>query len=74
MNQISNSPKGTLNEVDWAKTSRMFFLVLGGAATSFILQQLQIVDFGPYQQVITLFVAPLLELARRYFTDHTVQS
>ena len=72
MNEVSNSAKMSLNQVDYLKTLRTLAIVIGGAVVSFALQQLQIIDFGQYQQVVTVIVVPLLELARRYFTDHTV--
>jgi hypothetical protein len=69
---MSNSPKYQLNQTDLLKVGRYFLILLGGFIVTTLIQFMGDFDFGSYTTIVTLFVAPALEMVRRWLTDHSI--
>lgn len=73
----TNSSTWELTQQDWKKTGRLLIVVaLGGVITAvadYISLHLAGWEFGPYKPFIVPLVTMLLEMARRWVTNHQVQ-
>ena len=66
----SSSPAGTVNLTDLYKVLRGAAVIGLAALLTNLLGSLPVVDFGVWDQSVTIVCASLLELVRRYYRDY----
>lgn len=68
----SNSPRFSLNSVDWAAIGRGALVALAGAAIVAITQFTDTVDFGQWAPIVSAAAAVLVNALRKFVTKPPV--
>lgn len=69
----SNSPRFVLNWIDRNKIVKGFFIAVGGAALTYIAEQLPMIDFGQYQIIIFPLASSLVNAGIKWFSNYSTQ-
>lgn len=67
----SNSPRFILNWIDRNKIVKGFCIAVGGAALTYVAEQLPMIDFGAYQLIVFPLASSLVNAAIKWLSDYS---